>query len=302
MRHLKAKDGTVNAIRCESESELQTVINTYTLPTRWTVRSKGAIFYLVGNNAGGGGEIVLPEYQTILDYATGQGYTLPGDANQALQNSLLAALKDAGIWDELDYLYNFLTDGDANFARINWKNPAAYFAVQGANASYASLTGFTGYGMTSPYLFNANGVKYVLNDCALFGDYSLATGSVDYNPLCGADGGPKNSIRVPRQASPRVDQNGPNSSTAIQYGIFQNTETELYFHSYRGNSVESGIFLNGQASTGGNASTGLDTGTNNILPSGVVSGATVRMYGAGASLADKKEDLYQIWSDYKTAV
>ena len=65
------------------------------------------------------------EYQVILDYASGQGYTAPSLSQQALQIQLINDLKNAGAWDNLDAFYVTVTDGDQNFAMINWKNPIA---------------------------------------------------------------------------------------------------------------------------------------------------------------------------------
>lgn len=69
---------------------------------------------------------VDPDYQAILDYATTQGYTLPSAGQQTLQNTLVTSLKTAGIWSELDFLYVMATDGDSNYARINWSNPGTF--------------------------------------------------------------------------------------------------------------------------------------------------------------------------------
>jgi hypothetical protein len=69
---------------------------------------------------------VDPDYQAILDYATTQGYTLPSEGQQTLQNTLVTSLKSSGIWSELDFLYIMATDGDSNYARINWSNPGTF--------------------------------------------------------------------------------------------------------------------------------------------------------------------------------
>lgn len=85
------------------------------------------------------------DYQAILDYATSQGYTLPSSAQQSVQNTLLVALKDYGIWDNLDVFYNFFTDGDHNFAKINWKAPGTFQAVgTGHEPTFTTNSGFKG--------------------------------------------------------------------------------------------------------------------------------------------------------------
>src|SRR6056297_1810555 len=61
-----------------------------------------------------------PDYQAILDYATTEGYTLPSAGQQTLQNQLVVDLKTAGVWSKLDAFSVFATDGDSDFALIDW--------------------------------------------------------------------------------------------------------------------------------------------------------------------------------------
>ena len=112
-----------------------------------------------------------PEYQEIIDYATLQGYTLPSDVQQRQQNRLLAAMKTSGMWDKQDVFYNFATNGDENFALINWKAPGTNNATNVNSSTFTPNEGFTGNG-TSSYIntnYNASteGVNYVLDDASL---------------------------------------------------------------------------------------------------------------------------------------
>lgn len=123
-----------------------------------------------------------PDYQAILDYATTQGYTLPSAAQQVLQNQLLVDLKDAGVWSKLDTFAVFATDGNSDFALIDWKRLSQYTAVN--SPTFTTNEGFTGDGSTS-YLatnFNAftSGVNYTASD-ASFGVYDdISLGSTGY--------------------------------------------------------------------------------------------------------------------------
>ena len=127
----QASQAVVNAVIAKSEAGLQYILNNYTLPARWTVISSGGFFKVIGDDGDGGGGFITPEYQAILNYATGQGYTLPSQAIQDKGNVLVAALLDDGIWDNLDVFYAFNTDGDADFALINWKSPGAFIPTTG---------------------------------------------------------------------------------------------------------------------------------------------------------------------------
>jgi len=122
--------------------------------------------------AGGGG--FDADYQAVLDYATAQGYTLPSSGQQTLQNQLVVDLKDGGIWSKLDTFAVFATDGDSDFALIDWKRLTDYTAVN--SPAFTSNQGFQG-NATSSYIntnFNldVNKVNYALNSASI-GVYDL---------------------------------------------------------------------------------------------------------------------------------
>jgi hypothetical protein len=114
------------------------------------------------------------DYKAILDYATTQGYTLPSASQQLLQEQLLIDLKDAGIWSKLDTFAVFATDGDSDFALIDWKRLTDYTAIN--SPTFTSNEGFTGNGTSSYIDTNWNpatqGVNYTQND-ACFGGWRL---------------------------------------------------------------------------------------------------------------------------------
>jgi hypothetical protein len=87
------------------------------------------------------------DYQSILDYATTQGYTLPSGGQQSKQNKLVVDLKDAGIWSKLDTFAVFATDGDSDFALIDWKRLIQYTAFN--SPTFTPNEGFQGNGSSS---------------------------------------------------------------------------------------------------------------------------------------------------------
>jgi len=106
------------------------------------------------------------DYTAILNYATTLGYALPSGAQQVKQNKLVVDLKNAGIWSKLDTLAVFATDGNSDFALIDWKRLSQYTAVN--SPTFTTNGGFTGNG-TSSYIdtnFNPSvGTnKYLIND------------------------------------------------------------------------------------------------------------------------------------------
>jgi hypothetical protein len=89
------------------------------------------------------------DYQAVLDYATTQGYTLPSAGQQTLQNQLVVDLKAGGIWSKLDTFAVFATDGNSDFALIDWIRLSQYTAVN--SPTFTTDEGFTGNG-TSSYI------------------------------------------------------------------------------------------------------------------------------------------------------
>lgn len=96
------------------------------------------------------------EYQQILSYARTQGYTIPSDGQQILQNQLILDLINNSIWNELDFLYITATDGDQDFATINWVDPGNYSLTRNGGLTFTSNAGYTGNGSTGYLNTNFN--------------------------------------------------------------------------------------------------------------------------------------------------
>ena len=104
------------------------------------------------------------DYQAVLNYATTQGYTLPSSGQQTLQNQLIVDLKDAGVWTKLDSFGVFATDGDSDFALIDWVRLTDYTAVN--SPTFTTNQGFQGNATSSyidaNYVATTDGVNYTL--------------------------------------------------------------------------------------------------------------------------------------------
>lgn len=130
-----------------------------------------AIANAIGVNKTSSGPSFDSDYQAILDYATTQGYTLPSDLQKAKENQLMIDLKASNIWSKLDTFANFATDGDSNFALIDWKRLIQYTPVN--SPIFTANQGFTGGGtryINTNYNPAVDGVNYKLND-AMAGVY-----------------------------------------------------------------------------------------------------------------------------------
>jgi len=143
-----------------------------------------------------------PDYQAVLTYATTQGYTLPSLSQRALQDQVVRTLKSGSIWSELDLFYMFATDGDSDFATLNWKNPSAYKASKVNSPTFTSNIGFTGNGVNAYLNTNWNatiGPKFTQNSAS----HGVYTNDIDrgYNILVntglhGGGSGPYNMLNI----------------------------------------------------------------------------------------------------------
>jgi len=120
-----------------------------------------------------------PDYEAVINYAISQGYNLPSYSQQLKQNQLVLDLKDGGIWSKLDTFAVFATDGDEDFALIDWKTLTQYTAVN--SPTFTTNAGFNG-NATSSYInsnFNPlNDSIHMQTNDASFGMYIKTAGTI----------------------------------------------------------------------------------------------------------------------------
>jgi hypothetical protein len=167
------------------------------------------------------------DYLAVLNYATTQGYTLPSESQQLLQNQLIVDLKDGGIWSKLDIFYVFATDGDSDFASINWKDPNNFEITEVNSPTFTTNVGFTGNG-TSAYL-NTNwsvsndSVNFERNN-ATIGAYGVLNGTYDVGVRVGFN----NSMSHLFQAgSIRLNGDAASASSGVGTHLLQHNRTSL---------------------------------------------------------------------------
>jgi len=112
------------------------------------------------------------DYQAVLDRASTLGYTAPSSAQQTLQNTLVEDLKTAGVWSKLDVFYVFATDGDSDFATLNWKAPSSYQTTKVNSPTFTTDSGFSGDGSSSyldtNFTISTDAVNYAQNNASTF--------------------------------------------------------------------------------------------------------------------------------------
>lgn len=98
------------------------------------------------------------DYVFLLSVAETKGYALPSTDCQRSGSRLIKALKKYKIWAALDVLYVFATDGDSDFATLNWKYPQSRQCTRVNTLTFTANQGYAGNGSNS-YLntnFNMN--------------------------------------------------------------------------------------------------------------------------------------------------
>jgi hypothetical protein len=246
------------------------------------------------------------DYQAVLDYATTQGYTLPSSGQQTLQNQLVVDLKDGGIWSKLDTFTNFATDGDSDFALIDWKRVTDFTAVN--SPTFTTNVGFQGNGTSSyidsNYQPGTGGVNLNL-DSVSFG-YSQAiarTTSGTAENIWGIGAAVGIWIR-PTTPTPRIYLNNSTlflSATSLNFNTVQlvsanrpnNTTINVY---------GDGVLLNTDSTRTSNA---LDTTSNMLVfksTTTTYNNSTISMVYAGGDLTAESADFYNAWNTYLTSI
>jgi len=195
----------------------------------------------------GGGGGFDSDYQAVLDYATTQGYTLPSASQQTLQNQLVVDLKDAGIWNDADWIRVAANDGGAQFGTINWKNPNSYQAILVNSPSFLANNGFQSNGTSSYVNENwapSDGVNFQLNDASEFIWMNTNLNGVVGAFLYGSgESGGQNASLLERDSSttiyPRI-----NASTS-GYNVNANNPTVGLYGVHRANSTACAFSKNG---------------------------------------------------------
>lgn len=257
----------------------------------------------------GGGESYDTDYQAILDRGTTLGYALPSSGQRSLGNALVVALKAAGVWTSLDVFYVFATDGDSDFATINWKSPSTFQITKAGGLTFTADEGFTGNGSTG-YLDSVwdaatNGSNYTQNEAgifvycnnnvarngeSIFGAMETAGTQTLFNPRNASD-----------QASWSINQTAANvPASADSTGLW---------HLKRTASNAIALFRNGSSfSTTTTASSALSNEDFCILAareSGTVNRFSTKQascFGIGASLHGKEAALNTAWNTYFTSL
>jgi surface protein len=252
-----------------------------------------------------GGVINEAEYQAVLDYATTQTYTLPTISQRNQQNLLLYNLKDAGIWTKLDTFAVFATDGDSDFALIDWKRLSQYTAIN--SPTFTTNDGFAGNN-TSAYIdtnYNpfTSGVNYTLDNASrIF--FGTLDSDLRYPESAGGVSENLTRNRVSNGALQRINQSSNNLTTGESPSTgWLGTNILRTIHRTSSTNVE--MFGNTTQTSGTATSTSIKSANQWILAGAgffTSSANIVKIYGMGASLVSENTDLYNACNTYISAL
>jgi hypothetical protein len=240
------------------------------------------------------------DYQAVLNYATTQGYNLPTYSQRLKQNQLLLDLKAGGIWSKLDTFGVFATDGDSDFALIDWKRLTDYTAIN--SPTFTSNQGFTGDG-TSSYIktgFVPNlAVNYTLNSASQ--GFWLNSGLIGSYTNLGSREGFLNKMSYDFSQSININAN----SSANISGI---TNGKLYQYN-RSDASNVERFINGSSigtdlvnSSALNAFEFYALALNNANSPLVYSTNELSMVYASSDLSSEALDFYNAFNSYMTSI
>ena len=176
------------------------------------------------------------DYQAVLTKASDLGYSAPSALQQTLQNTLVTDLKTAGVWDKLDALYVFATDGDSDYATLNWKSPSNNEADKVNSPTFTENRGFTGASLKyiDTNFQQDQGVKHKQNN-ASFGVYTWSDIATEQQNFFSVDGSGFTRLRKRGSSSsnrlnclaPTPNVRVSTLTTAQLCGIQRTSSTEL---------------------------------------------------------------------------
>ena len=251
----------------------------------------------VGILAGVGGGFDA-DYQAVLDYATTQTYTLPSESQQALQNQLVVDLKSAGVWSKLDTFYVFATDGDREYAAINWKDPNSFEITEVNSPTFTTDVGFTGNGSSAyldpSYNQGTDGVNWS-NPNGSFGVWVDTAATTNSHSYVGYTSGNSTLRRGTSKVINSVSCNQPSSVS----GDVNNTFMHININSTNGE-----LFYNGTSQSTGTG-TYSDASTMTFLAENgtyFFSNATISIGFFGGDLYSEQSDFYTAVNSYITSI
>lgn len=259
--------------------------------------------------------IYVDELQAILDYAESLGFGIPSDEVLQLLDDLITELISLGVWQNLDLLYIFATDGDRDFAKINLVSPGNFSAVEVNTPDFITNIGFEGNG-TNSYLNTTwapdpDAVHFTQNECGIFCDVNndiAASSNVAFGAVGNSGGsGLGRTQLIPKNATGHGFCININGSVVIRG---TSVTSDGFFHIRRTSSSDQRIFKNGSqvGTTDTTASTTISEQEMYILAQSFLGTAQalseyqISVFGIGSSFSGLEQEIFDAFNIYTTAV
>jgi hypothetical protein len=222
------------------------------------------------------------DYQAVLNYAsTISGVTLPSDGQKIIQNQLILDLKAGdNVWSKLDTFALFATDGNSDFASIDWIRLTAYTVY---NPTFVTNQGFMGNGSSSYIDTNFN----LLNDGQNYKDNDASRYYYHFSGNSGIIDGIESSVAYNRMQIANTTNQTINSVGALTGGTFAYTILKGVKSIHRTSNNDVILYNN---TTGVTRTQTYETPLRSVNQlilrrTGAYSTNTVSMYAMGASLS-----------------
>lgn len=250
------------------------------------------------NNIYRGGSGFDAAYQAVLSRASTLGFGAPSANQQVLQNTLVSTLKAEGIWNELDALYITATDGNKDYATINWISPADFQLSQIGPLVFTTNQGFKGNAanatLNTGIVMGTDTTKFNTSTReGSIGGWAYDVKAAGSNPLFG-DLVSVNNLR------------GGTSDTIMGKGVgYGGTTTGLYWMNISGN--DSVQYLNDQiVAQSSNVAGAITTpNTMHLLSEGganYFSADKIAIFFIGGDLSTKSSAVYNAFNTYMAAL
>lgn len=256
-----------------------------------------------------GGVTFDADYQAVLNRGSALGYALPTPGQQVKQNAYVLALKAAGIWALLDVLYVFATNGDSNYATLNWKAPTLFQCAKVNSPTFTANLGFNGNGTTSylntTWIPSVNGVNYVLNNSSFGGQVNTDQAAAN-DIVYGATTGVNTSYLITKRLADSQAQWFINNNVGVGTGAAASTGL---FHVKRIDAINISAYRNGVliasvagGSSGRPATSFFIGGRSDTGVLTLPSSKQIANFWAGAGLNGLEAANYNAWNTYFTSL
>lgn len=235
------------------------------------------------------------EYQTLLTRGTTLTYTLPTPICQGEENRLMIEVKTLS----LNVFYNFMTDGDSDYATLNWIAPSSNQATKVSSPAFTAKVGFTGNGTSSYVNTNFNGATqggstFTQNNSG-FGGYCYNEGNGGYF-IGQVATGARNSITASGETT-SLDINDNTVQSVVNYN------GKGFYHAYRTSSTQVNLYKNScfltAALTGNSVARPSNNfyllARNNAGTADSFDGSTISCFWAGAANNTSITAFYDAW-------